>query len=52
MYLLPAYFLTCKLSHFWFKVKFGQVNICGNLVVILMFLFLEPPPVVVDAAIL
>ena len=46
-----AYCLTCKLSHVWFKVQFGQIYICGNFVII-RFLSLEFRPVVVDAAVI
>ena len=46
------YYLTCKLSHVWFKVKFSEIYICGNFVIIQTFLSLEPPQVVVDAAVI
>ena len=42
---------TCKLGHFWLKVKFSQVLSCLNSIIIQVHAFLKVAPVIVDASI-
>ena len=50
--LIPIHVIsTCKLGHFWLKVKFSQVLSCLNSIIIQVHAFLKVAPVIVDASI-